>query len=55
MGLRPTSSHQSPQPVIPSGALHRLVQGGARNLLLMFFCQKQIPRRFAHRNDMAVG
>src|SRR6516162_5343292 len=27
----------------------------ARNLLLIFFSQKQIPRRYAPRNDRAVG
>jgi hypothetical protein len=38
-------------PVIPSEALHRIVQVEARNLLLVFFSQRQIPRRFAPRND----
>jgi len=46
MGLRPTNGHESPPgPVIPSEA---------RNLLLTFFSQKQIPRRYAPRNDRAV-
>ena len=34
------------QPVIPSEAPHRMVQGEARNLLLIFFSQQQIPRRY---------
>jgi len=46
MGLRPTNVHESPQAVIPSAA---------RNLLVQFCSQKQIPRRFAPRNDKAGG
>ena len=56
MGLRPTNGHEShPSPVIPSEAPHRMVQGEARNLLLIFFSQQQIPRRYASRNDGVVG
>jgi len=43
MDLRSKNGHESPPgPVIPSVA---------RNLLLMFFSQKHIPRRYAPRND----
>ena len=57
MGLRPTNGHES-HPSLSfreSEAPHRMVQGKARNLLLIFFSQQQIPRRYASRNDGVVG
>ena len=48
MGLRPTNTHESPQPVIPSEAPHRTVQGEARNLLLFVSEKQQMLRSALH-------
>jgi hypothetical protein len=70
MGLRLTNGDESPPglsfraPFAPEPALHSRAPSGdgasgagaQRGIcFLMFFSQKQIPRRYAPRNDRAVG
>jgi len=49
VGLRPTNGHET-----PPGVCHSDPAELERNVLLIFFSQKQIPRRYAPRNDRAV-